>query len=47
MANICYNTIIAEGTPEQVNQFIRQLSDTFDKYLHVDDNFVIGKSTSE
>ncbi len=41
MPNICINTVYAEGTPTQVDELIQKLSDTYDKYLYVVDNFSI------
>lgn len=46
MSNICNNTINAEGTPSQIDEFIQRLTDTYDKYLHVDDKFSIEDKTS-
>jgi hypothetical protein len=39
MSNICINTICAEGTSKQVDEFIRQMSETFGSDLDINDNF--------
>lgn len=39
MSNICINTLNAEGTPEQVEGLIQQLSEHFGDGLDINDNF--------
>jgi len=39
MSNICVNTINAEGSPSQMEEFIEKMSTKFEDDLHVDDDF--------
>ncbi|MBF0648696.1 hypothetical protein IR083_07675 [Dysgonomonas sp. GY75] len=39
MSNICINTINAEGTPSQIEEFIEKISQKFGDYLDINDNF--------
>lgn len=39
MANVCINTIDAEGTSSQIDQLIEKLSETFGVDLDINDNF--------
>lgn len=41
MSNLCINTLNAEGTPKQVDEFIRQMSETFGDDLDINDKFVV------